>query len=136
MLSWRMKNLNESRLFTFCALFLCVKSFCKKKSEFIPNNLIYITTLLSQSFSIITIFFYYHNNFPLSQYFSIIKMIFHYHNLFPLLQYLSMITILFDYPYLYENEPKYEFHHLIHIFYHQNMIMIFCQFHRFLFYAF
>ena len=42
------KRLNQSRLFEFCAFyaFLCVKSFCKKKSEIIPYNLIYITTVV------------------------------------------------------------------------------------------
>ena len=30
--------------FVLFMLFLCVKSFCKKRSEIIPNNLIYITT--------------------------------------------------------------------------------------------
>ena len=119
-----------------CLHFVRVKSFCKKRSEIIPNDLIYITTLLSQSFPIITIFFHYHNLFPLSQSFSIITIIFYYHNNFLLSQYLSMITILFDYHYLYENKLKYEFHHLTHIFYHRNMIMIFCQFHKFLIYVF
>ena len=32
--------------FVLFMLFLCVKSFCKKTSEIIPNNLIYITTVV------------------------------------------------------------------------------------------
>ena len=47
----------------FLCFFLLVKSYRKKKKW--PNNLIYITTefILSQSFSIITIFFNNHNLF-------------------------------------------------------------------------
>ena len=71
---------------------------------------------LSQSFFIII------NDFPLSQSFFIII------NNFPLSQ---IFTILLNYCYLYENKPNYEFRHLIHIFYHQN-IMIFCQFYNFI----
>ena len=108
--------------FVLFMLFLCVKSFCKKRSEIIPNDLIYITTLLSQSFSIITMFFYYHNNFPLSQYFSIITIIFHHHNNFPSSQSFSIIIIFFH----YHNFSLWS----------QSMIMTFCQFHKFLFYAF
>ena len=37
---------------------------------------------------------------------------------------------------LYENKRAYEYHYLKQIFYHQNMIMIFCWFHMFLFSVF
>ena len=47
-----------------------------------------------------------------------------------------IITMLFNYYYFYENKQAYEFHCLVRVFYHRNMIMMFCQFHRFLFYAF
>ena len=69
-----------------------VKSFCKKRAENIPNDLIYITNLLSQSFSIIIIF-YYHNNFPLSQSFLIITIFFHYHNISLWSEFFLIITI-------------------------------------------
>ena len=94
---------------------------------------IYLTTSMSfliiitfslQSFSIITIFFNHYNLFQLSQSFSIIIIFFNYHNLFQ-----SLYSLCH---YLYQNEPTYEFHHLTHTFYRQNMIKIFCQFHIFL----
>ena len=106
-----------------CLHFVRVKSFCKKG----------LKLSLMTSFVLLL---YYHNLFLSSQSFSIITIIFYYDNLFPLSQYLSMITILFDYHYLYENKLKYEFHHLTHIFYRQNMTKIFCQFHKFLIYVF
>ena len=101
---------------------------------------------LSQSFSIITIFFNYYNFFQLLQSFLIITIFFNNHDLVQLLQFFSIITILFKnhnifnyhnlWYYFCENNSKYKFHHLTHIFYRQNMTKIFCQFHKFLIYAF
>ena len=67
---------------------------------------------------------------PLIASYTLLLSFFNYRNLF-----LSSQSFFYYYN-LYENKPKCEFHHLIHIFYHESMIMIFCQFHRFLFYAF
>ena len=67
---------------------------------------------------------------PLIASYTLLLSFFNYRNLF-----LSSQSFFYYYN-LYENKPKYEFHHLIHIIYHQSMIMIFYQFPRFLFYAF
>ena len=105
---------------------------------------------------LITIFFNYHNLFQLSQSFSIVTTFFNYHNLFQLLQSFLIITIFFNYynlfqlsqsflissfllklvTYLHENKPACKSHYLTHIFYCQNMTKIFCQFLKFLIYAF
>ena len=42
----------------------------------------------------------------------------------------------FDFYSLYENKEAYEYHHLKQIFYHRNMIMIFCWLRIFQFYVF
>ena len=99
-------------------------------------NLFLFMIIFFNLFFFITIFFNDHNTLQSSQFFSIITILFNHHNIFPLSQSFSIITIFFNDHYLYENKLKYEFHHLTQIFYHQNMIMIFCQFHRFLFYVF
>ena len=43
---WTYKISKWKSLVCIFALFLCVKSFCKKRPEIIPNNLIYIATLM------------------------------------------------------------------------------------------
>ena len=92
-----------------------------------------------QYFSMITVFFCDYNILPWLQYSSMITVFFHDYNIFPWSQYFFMITIFFydhnpfDYHNLYENKQAYKFHHLKQIFYRQSMIIIFCQFHRFLF---
>ena len=55
--SWTYKNIWMKVACLHFALFLYVKSFCKKWPEISPNSLIYITTLLSPSFFIIIIIF-------------------------------------------------------------------------------
>ena len=86
---------------------------------------------LSQSFSIITIFFNYYNFFQLLQFFSIITIFFNYHNLFKfLLFYCNCDKRLLFY---YKLD---EFYHLTRIFYRQRMTKVFCQFHKYLIYAF
>ena len=87
MLFRRINYLDKSCLFVCFLCFFCVWDFVVKKIKS-PNNLIYITTILSQSFLIITIFFHHYNLFswlylfPLLQSFFIITIIMHYPNLF------------------------------------------------------
>ena len=111
-------------------LFVRVKSFRKKKKEF-KTALITSFTLLPTSsyykheFVLITVFFNYHNLL----YYNLFYYNIFYHNLF--------YRNIFESPYnlrhyLYVNKPTYEFHHLRHIFYCQNMTKIFCQFHKLL----
>ena len=97
----------------FLVLLVQVKSFCKKSKEFKTALMTSFTLLLnlsyykheflnhnpfqlSQSFSIITIFFNHHNLFQLSQSFSIITIFFNHYNLFQSLQSFSIITIFFN----------------------------------------
>ena len=90
-----------------------------------PNNLIYITTKIHL---ITSINVFNHNLFQSSQPFLIITILFNHHNLFQ-----SLYNL---WHYLYESKLTYEFYHLTYIFYRQDMTNIFCQFHKFLIYAF
>ena len=86
---------------------------------------------------LITILFIFSQSFQLSWSFWIITILFNYYIPFQLSQpdnhdflYHNLFQSLYSFwHYLYENKPPYEFHHLTHIFYRQNMIKIFCQFH-------
>ena len=74
-------------LLTLLVLFVRAKSFRKKKikkfkTALITSFILLLNFQLSQSFSIIKIFFNYYNLFQLSQSFSIIMIFFNYHNLF------------------------------------------------------
>ena len=74
-------------LLTLLVLFVRAKCFRKKKikkfkTALITSFILLLNFQLSQSFSIIKIFFNYYNLFQLSQSFSIIMIFFNYHNLF------------------------------------------------------
>ena len=109
-------------LLVLLVLFVRAKCFCKKNKinkEFktaLTTSFIlllnssyynfyydYYDFFKSQSFSIITIFFSYHNTFEWLQYFSIITILFNNHNLF---NYYNL------WHYFCENNSKYKFHHL------------------------
>ena len=116
------KNTNKgiSALITSFILLLNLSYY--KHEFFIHYNLFQ----LSQSFSIITIFFNYYNFFNYHNFFQLYQFFFNYSNFFQLQQFFSIITILFNFfytlwLYFYENKPTCKFHHLTQLFYHQNM---------------
>ena len=89
--------------FVLFVLFVRVKSFCKKNKKFKTALITSFTLLLNSSyykheyFSIITIFFSYHNLFQLSQSFSVITIFF----ITIFLIKVFFITIFFNYHYLF-----------------------------------
>ena len=104
-----------SAFWCFLVLFLCVKSYKKIiKSLKLPTEFILLQALI---FLIITIFFNNRNLFLIITIFFNNCNLFNYYNLWHC---------------FCENNLKYKFYHLTHIFYCQNMIKIFFQFHMFL----
>ena len=98
-----------------CLFFICAKYFNKKKNFLITSISILLVISLTLSLSV----FYYH-----------------FHDFYYFHFYFHFNSYYIFYYNLYENKLKYELYHLTQIFYHQNMIKIFYQFHKFLFYIF
>ena len=118
----------------FWCFLVRAKSFCKRNKEFktalITSFILLLNFGLSHSFSIITTLFNHYNPYQLSQSFLFIITFFNYYDLRSYnLFYHNLFSSLYNlWHYLYENKPRYKFHHLKRIFYRQNITKIFYQF--------
>ena len=140
--------------------------FIKKKNTVLFTSLAILLSTLFLSLTFIIIDFYYYHwplllisiiidpyYWPILSLISIIIDLYYHWSLlltsiiidlyyWPLLSLIFIIIDLYYYFYhilycnLYESRLKYQHHHLTHIFYHQSIIKIFYQFHKFLFYVF